>query len=206
MNIRKNNTRLIATFGGILLALLTGCEATTGLQLTQPFAPPAQRVLNLEARAAYLSETDGQRRVVAEYPLPGSFAGPRAFVLFLDMPRSSQSIPIAPGNGAARGFLVQEVGELAGKSALVGGSVMCLPVFMSENSHELRIDANCEDGTRLSGTITTRLDDARIRQFRTQFAGDIAALERPAIATDPEAADDAVIETQRRTRAKNSEE
>ncbi|MGE3180152.1 MAG: hypothetical protein AB7N71_00855 [Phycisphaerae bacterium] len=198
--------KLISTLALSMYFFITasGCAKSAAFRLEQPFAPPSQRVLHLDADATYLSESDGRRTIVAEFPLPGSFAGPRAFVLFIEAPRDDAALQIGTGASATRGFLIQEIGALAGKSALQSGTFTCRPVFLSENTHDVAIDAVCVDGTRIQGTLTTKLSAARIQQFRTQFAGDIAALDAPPteIRTDS-AESEAVIETQQRAAATN---
>jgi len=68
---------------------------------------------------------------------------------------------------AAHGFLVQEVGELAGRSDLVAGTVTA--------KRRLELDVRCEDGTVIRGKAKTIDDPATIRAFAKEYAGDISA-------------------------------
>jgi hypothetical protein len=100
--------------------------------LLQPFAPPSQQHMKLKSRWAFITAGSERRSCLLELPLPnGDADDPRDFHLYLSLPNRKGTLPVALENdGAARGFFIQEVGHLSGKTKFVGGTVRHRHVFL----------------------------------------------------------------------------
>lgn len=167
-----------------MLIMLTGCAAPSSVVLHQPFAPRAQQTLELAAARAYYSCTCGQQTVAMTFPLPGARDGPRAFVLYLLAPDAGGALPVDPTSAdGVRGFLIQEVGALAGRSDVQQGSVTVGRDWLSQSRRTIRIDLQCEDGTVITGTAQVQANPNEIRALESEFAGDVTVLAQPETAS-----------------------
>jgi hypothetical protein len=180
----------------VVAALAFGCAPRARVELRQPTAPPAQRCLNLASASSCYSTESGPRRCLLGFPLPGSADGPHDFLLFLTTPDRDGWMPIdSQDPNAARGFLLQVVGELAGKSCLASGTVRYQRVPLQSKFRKLTIDARCADGTVIRGNAYVRADVHAVRDFAWRYAADVGALDVALAASAPEdSPDDAVPE------------
>lgn len=152
----------------------TGCGPRAEVALHQPFAPPSQQRLKLAGDRAFFA-TEADRQVCAlTFALPGAADGPRAFVVYLCAPDARGRLPVAPFEpGACSGFLVQEVGSLAGRSDFLQGTVSCRNVWLAPNLRRLDLDVRCEDGVHITGRVVARRDPGRVQALEREFAGDV---------------------------------
>jgi len=162
------------------LVLLPGCASPGRVVLHQPFAPPAQQNLELAAAQAYYSCTCGEQALAMPFPLPGAQDGPRAFVLYLLAPDGAGTLSVDPASSnGVRGFLIQEVGALAGRSDVQAGSVTVTCDWFSRHRRRIKLDLRCEDGTVIAGQAQLRANPNEIRALETEFAGDVTVVARP---------------------------
>jgi hypothetical protein len=161
----------------LLLTTAAGCARRAELTLQQDFAPPSQRLLALESTQAFRS-SDGTRQAVSlSFPLPGARQGPRAFVVYFEGPDGNEAFSVDPGRADAhRGFLVQEVGALKGKSALAGGTVEFRSAPLRPNWREVRLDVRTQDGAALRGKALVETAAFEVRNIRRRYAADIRVL------------------------------
>src|SRR5437868_2885388 len=105
-----------ATTLGLFCAVLTlGCAPRAQVQLRQPHAPPTQQNIRLAGDWAYTALDGTRREFLLDFPLPQSKSGPRDFRLFLSLAANSNLQTIDPDDpSAARGFLIQAIGNLKG--------------------------------------------------------------------------------------------
>lgn len=116
------------------------------------------------------------RRCFVTFALPGSKSGPRAFVLYVAAPADADVSRVRPADAtAARGFLIQEVGDLAGRTDFVAGTIEWTRSWLTRKPR-MRLDVRCDDGTEIRGTLSVRPDDAALRTLTHEFAADIRAL------------------------------
>jgi hypothetical protein len=174
--------KISTTVAGALLAALaltaaTGCAPRSRLELVQPFAPPSQQCVELASDWAYQA-ADGQRQTwLLAYPLPGSETGLRAYALYLSAPDRTGTLRVdrqAPEG--MRGFLVQEVGHLAGRTDVVAGTVTCKRPMFGADRRKLQFDLECEDGTVIRGKATVRGTPSEIRAFEQAYELDVLGL------------------------------
>lgn len=159
---------------GFIALALGGCGTRSRVELLQPTAPPSQQHLKLSSDWSYESSAAGRQTWLLAYPLPGSRAGLRAFVIYLSAPNRSGTIPVNPDNpDAVHGFLVQEVGQLAGRTDLVGGAVRIRNPWLSKGKRRLDIDLHCEDGTTIRGRATAENAPGPIRAFEQEYELDV---------------------------------
>ncbi len=181
-----NATSLRCAVSSIAL-LLCGCGPQASIVLQQPFAPPAQRDLKLVSDQAFVTDSAGRSAAVATFGLPGARDGPRAFVLYLSLPPTGQTIPVAPfEESAAAGFLIQEVGALAGRSDFLTGTIQRRPVWFNPRLERLQLDVRCQDGTQISGQALLRRDARPVQSIEREFAADVRLL-RPTPADEERA-------------------
>jgi len=160
-----------------ILLLLCGCGPRASIVLDQPFAPPSQRTLKLASDQAFLADSADRQAAVAAFGLPGARDGPRAFVLYVALPPGSRDIAVAPfDEKAAGGFLIQEVGVLAGRSDFLAGTIRRRPVWFDRRLERLELDVRCEDGTHISGHAVVRRDARPVQSVEREFAGDVRLL------------------------------
>jgi len=159
------------------MGLCTGCAGHGGLVLEQSFAPPTQRELRLTPMGAGWAETDGTVRAMLTFPLPGSVAGPRAFVAYLVLPGSVGQFAVTPqAAGTAHGFMIQEVGQLAGRCDFVEGTCRLEPAGWRGSARRLELDVVGRDGALLRGTILLTQQPREVAAFEREFAADVASL------------------------------
>lgn len=167
-----------AVFFGALLFWQTGCASSAvTLSIQQDHAPPSQRNMTLKSDWAFTARQDDRRLCLADCSLPGSVDGPRDFRVFVILPGNVEAAEVGRGAGAARGFFLQKVGRLRGKTEFSSGRVKLSTTRLSRNQHEIALDVECKDGTKISGTARLRLSDDELRLFLMQHAGDVAALD-----------------------------
>jgi hypothetical protein len=173
---RRNPHRVIG-LGLLLLTLsLPGCARKNEVVLHQPLAPPSQQTLKLAGDWAFHAG-DGQRDAYAlAFPLPGSIGGPRAFVIYISVPDRGnlQVDPLAPDG--VKGFFVQELGALSGRSDFVSGSLRSRPVLFAPRFRRLDLNIRCDDGTEITGQAVVEEVPRQVWAFEREFAADIASL------------------------------
>jgi hypothetical protein len=159
---------------------LFGCAPRAEVRLLQPNAPPAQRNLSLVSDWAFYLDEGGRRLILLAFPLPGTRDGPRDFLVFLSAPQGEGEFAVAPDDpAAARGFLIQVVGQLKGKTLFESGPVRIRHRFLERARRELSLEVRCTDGTQLSGRALITPDPRELRAFQRRFAGDIQRLNPP---------------------------
>lgn len=167
-------------FFSVLLLLLAGCGPRVELVLRQPFAPPAQQTLRLASDRGYHAVAGDRQTCVFTFPLPGAMDGPRAFAIYLTAPAKPGVLPVAPESAdGVRGFLIQELGALAGRSDFVGGTLRCRSVFLAPRLLRLDIDLRTNDGAEIVGHATIEEASRAVLAFEREFAGDVAQFAPP---------------------------
>ena len=167
-------------FFSVLPLLFAGCAPNVELVLRQPFAPPAQQNLRLTSDRGYHAVADDRRACVFTFPLPGAVDGPRAFVMYLSAPKELGVLPVAPeGPRGVRGFLIQELGALAGRSDLVGGTVRYRKVFLAPRLLRLDLHVRTDDGAEIVGRAMVEEAPRAILVFEREFAADVARVTPP---------------------------
>ncbi|MFN0136578.1 MAG: hypothetical protein ACKVS9_10740 [Phycisphaerae bacterium] len=162
-----------------LVALsIVGCGSEAKLVLIQPHAPQAQQQLRLASDWAFAAGTGaGTQQVLLDFPLPQSVSGPRDFRVFLALPEREGVLPIDPAQPeAGRGFLIQEVGQLRGKTVFSSGTVELTRPLLGGDAWLLKLDVRCEDGTKVAGKATVRPENQELSAFRQAYAADIQLL------------------------------
>jgi hypothetical protein len=170
------------SFAAILVGLfvLPGCGPSTELTLHQPFAPPAQQNLKLTCERAYHATTAEMQTSMLAFPLPGAVDGPRTFVLYISAPNRAGQIHVAPHDPqGARGFLIQELGALAGRSDFSVGTLRYHKVLFAPRLRRLELDIRTEDGAEITGRATLEEFPRAVETFEREFAADIASLPNP---------------------------
>jgi hypothetical protein len=166
---------------------LAGCARQAEFTLRQPFAPPAQQNLHLTGQWAYTSARATGQSTALSFALPGAVDGPRAFVVYIATPRATGDFPVAvTAPQAARGFLIQELGTLAGRSDLVSGTARLHDVLGAPRVKKLDLDVHTADGAALHGTAWVEELPREMNVFEREFSADIAQL----MSTAPELASD----------------
>lgn len=161
----------------VLAILSAGCGPQAKLVLIQPNAPQAQQVLRLTSDWAFSDTADGRQQLLLDFPLPQSVAGPRDFRVFLAVPERAGVTTIDLEHlDAARGFLIQEVGRLRGKTVFSGGTVELKAPSLGSSEWTVIVDVHCEDGTRVVGKAKLRPEKQELNTFRTAHAADIQLL------------------------------
>jgi hypothetical protein len=188
-DFRRNLIRACRLPLASLLAA-AGCASNAELTVRQPFAPPSQQVLKLTGERAYYATSDHQQTSVLTFPLPGAVAGPRAFVLYLTGPNRSGTVGVAPDDPqSARGFLIQELGKLAGRSDFASGTLSYRDVPFRHRLRHLKVDLRTEDGAVITGAATLEESPKAVESIEREFAGDVASLQRLPTAEPAEAPD-----------------
>jgi hypothetical protein len=162
----------------VLGSALLGCSRRAEVTLRQPFAPPSQQELKLESRWAFTAVSDGRRVCLLDFPLPDTEDGPRDFHIYLTLPDVDDEQTVAADDAdGPRGFLIQEVGRLRGKTEFAAGTVRCRRVFLQSRTRRLDLDVRCSDGASITGKAIIRIDGRELRHFEREFAADIKSLE-----------------------------
>jgi hypothetical protein len=168
-----------------VFAPLIGCGSRADITLRQPTAPRSQRTLNLVADRAVRIASDGRQRCFLTFPLPGADAGPRAFVLYFCGPDQLGDLRVDHEDPAAvHGFLIQEVGALAGRTNFETGVIRCDRPWYGRSRRKLEFDVRCEDGTLIRGAVSVEVSPREVRSFEQKFAGDVALVQSPEARSD----------------------
>lgn len=185
--VRRNIGRI-----GVLAALLllAGCSRQAELTLQQPSAPAYIRSVALRSDWAFYRPGDSSMAVLLSFPLPGTADGPRDFHLYLETPDREGEAVVGPDADSVRGFLIQEVGALKGKTALAAGRLRINRPWSNPELREIELDLRCDDETLILGTACARPSPAEIATFERTRTADIAALrsDREPVASDAETA------------------
>jgi hypothetical protein len=144
--------------------------------LQQPAAPAYLRRVELASDWAFYRPGASPMAVLLSFPLPGTSDGPRDFHVFLALPDREGEIRVGSDPDGVRGFLIQEVGLLRGKSRITGGRVLVNRPWNDPDVRELELDLRCEDDTLILGTASARPSASEIATFERKRAADIAAL------------------------------
>lgn len=192
---RRSRSAAVSIAISTLLLVAGGCAQRTTATLHQPFASSGQRELRLGDPQAYVRTESEQRVVVASFSRPGSTDGSRDFVLYFVTPaREGVLLADATPESKVRGFLIQMVGELRGKTGIVGGRLMVRAApWPRRDRYDLSLSLLCEDGASIVGRIHARESSAETRRFERRFAGDVAELTGWSLSED--GMEDAVFET-----------
>lgn len=166
--------RGVGWLSAVGLVLAAGCGPRAEIVLHQPFAPPSQQHLQLAGDRAYFATEGDQQVWAATFSLPGAADGPRAFVLYACGPDAVGRLPVVPLEPTAvSGFVIQEVGALAGRSDFLRGTVTSRGIWLAPSLRRVDFDVWCEDGMHLTGRAVARRDPARVRTLEREFAGDV---------------------------------
>ena len=173
----------------LTLALLAsgalGCSRRAQVVLHQPFAPPSQQEIELESRWAFSAAAHGHRRCLLELPLPQNEDGPRDFRLYLTFADVSGVRSVAPDKpDGARGFLIQEVGRLSGRTEFTKGTIRFRRVLLQSRLRRLDLNLRCADGATITGKAYVETDDRELRRFEREFAADVNALHPDEVPPD----------------------
>jgi len=160
-----------------LVPMGAGCGGKADIVLHQPFAPPTQQDMRLVSDRAFCRRGPAEETCALTFGLPGHKGGVRAFVLYVTGPSDLKPPRVASDEqGAVRGFLIQEVGNLAGRTDFVAGEVRCRKLFLRKRLWQLDFDVRCEDGTRITGRARVGEDPRAVRAIERAFAADISSL------------------------------
>ena len=119
------------------------------------------------------------------FPLPGANEGPRDFLLYISAPADNGDFSIDSKDArAVRGFLIQEVGELKGKTIISSGQIQVRRVWLEPHLHRLDLRLRCEDDTTIQGRAIVRDNREELRNFKHRHAADILLLEPAAQSTE----------------------
>lgn len=178
MNLSRYPTFFAISMCALLFCHL-GCTTNSAtVTVQQEHAPPSQKKMTLKSDWAFTARQDDRRLCLADFTLPGAVDGPRDFRVFVILPGSADSAEIGHGESAARGFFLQKVGRLRGKTEFTSGSVQLSTSRLNPRQRQLRlVDVQCADGTRLDGIAGLRESEDELRVFLLQHAGDVAALD-----------------------------
>ncbi len=176
--IKRGRGRSIVALA--FLTLLTGCARKAEFTLRQPFAPPAQRNLKLLSDSSFYAVADDRATYAFSFPLPGSEAGPRAFVVYLSAPTRPPKVAADPADPlGVRGFLIQEVGALAGRCDFVRGTLEARTVPLAPRFRRLRLRLQTEDGAELAGQAVVEGLPRAVQTLEREFPADVASLLPP---------------------------
>ncbi len=171
--IRPGTTAVILT----LLASAGGCALRSEVVLKQPFAPSSQQELKLTSRWTFCASDAGRRNCLLAFPLPAAQDGPRDFLLYVSAPAGEGQFHVDPESSAgARGFFIQAVGDLKGKTTFTGGTIEVSGVWLRPGWRRLDLALRCDDGTEINGRAFLQEMPAEVQAFERRYAGDIALL------------------------------
>lgn len=172
----------------LLFCSVAGCRRGGEITLHQPSAPPSQRELELAGSSTFCATHAGRRSYLLAFPLPGAEDGPRDFLMYLSTPDARGRWRVDPDSPeAVRGFMIQGVGRLAGKTCFTGGTVRCRKVWFAPRLCRLDFDVRCDDRTRITGTAYVESAAQEVHIFEQRYAADLALLSSP---TSPPSAPD----------------
>jgi hypothetical protein len=167
----------LAVLAGVGLMCVSGCADRAEVYLHQDFAPSSQQHVHLSGDWAYRAGATGRERCLLAFPLPGSTAGPRDFVIYMTLPDRLGKLAVDPADpDAVRGFLVQCVGALAGRTGFSSGVVKVKRPWWARTRRTLDVDIRCEDGTVIQGKATLRIAPGELASFEQSYAADIELL------------------------------
>ena len=133
----------------------------------------------------FSSVSADRRHCLLAFPLPGASAGPRDFLLYISTPADKGDFSVDREDArGVRGFLIQEVGELKGKTTIVSGQIRARSVWLKPHLHRLDLRLSCEDGTTIRGRAIVRDNREELRNFKHRHAADILLLEPAAQSTE----------------------
>jgi hypothetical protein len=178
MSWRRAARPLCQVLAGVIgLGLLAGCTPSAEFVLHQPFAPPSQQVLKLTTERAYHAGTRDTQNCVLAFPLPGAVEGPRAFVMYIAAPNRTGTIAVSPHDPqGARGFLIQELGALAGRSDFAAGTVRYRRVPLAPRMRQLDVDIRTQDGAEIRGRAYLEDSVPAVESFEREFSADVGSL------------------------------
>lgn len=177
------NTAVIVLAG--LLQALFGCAPKAEVVLHQPFAPPSQQELKLASNWAFEAAAGGRRIWLLAFPLPSSPDGPRDFHLYLSTPDVDRGflgqdfVVDQSSSSGVRGFFIQEVGQLRGKTQVAAGQVRVSRSWLDWHRRLLEVNLACNDGTKIIGRALADPLASEIAAFERRYSGDVAALAPP---------------------------
>jgi hypothetical protein len=172
----RRGGRLLFSLLSILIPL-AGCGPRVEVTLQQPAAPPSQRDLTLAAAKGYRAASAGRQRCVLAFPLPGADKGPQAFTIYLCAPDELGNLHVERDNPAAvQGFLIQEVGALAGRTDFAAGVVRCRKAWYAPKRRQLEFDVRCTDGTVITGRAWVEVNPRVLQAFEREHSGDVVRL------------------------------
>lgn len=147
------------------------------MTLHQPFAPNSQRDMTLVSDRAYGGRDEGRGVCLLEFPRPGTRTS-RDFLLYVDLPaaQGEWEFDSADPDGA-RGFLIQEVGDLRGKTMLKSGRMRLRNVWWSSTRRRIDLRATSEDGATIDLAGVVREAPSQMSGFKRRYAADIALLD-----------------------------
>lgn len=146
--------------------------------LHQPFAPPSQQELRLKSRWAFGGAGPERYRCLLDFPRPWEADGPRDFHIYVTVPDVEGEWVVSPDNpDGAHGFLIQEVGQLRGKTEFTAGMVGCRRVFLQPRLRRLDLSVQCADETSIVGKAYVEIGERKLRKFEREFAADVRGLQ-----------------------------
>jgi len=167
--------------------LVGGCAAQAVVEVYQPHADEAERLVRLTTFSAYFDTAPPVERVLLAFPLPGSWAGRTEYYLYLRLLEHKGTCRVGQVVGSQRvcGFFVQKSGRLAGLTELVEGQIVTKGVaFDGGRKRQGQLDVTCTDGTRITGRFLAELAPWQLRDFEQQrHAADVQALLQAARTT-----------------------
>lgn len=197
----RGSSTLLPLTGLLACWAPTGCAPRAELRLLQPNAPPAQRDLSLASDWAYYLDEGGRRFILLAFPLPGARDGPRDFLVYLSTPEGEGEFAVHTDDPAvARGFLIQVVGQLKGKTLFESGPVHVRHRPFDRARRELTLELRCADGTQLTGRAMIEPEPRELRAFQHRFAGDVQRLASPETQPGTTQPHDPPVETSERAK------
>lgn len=176
----------------LLPVALTGCRRAAKIDLHQSFAPPSQREMTLKSPWSFAAAGPERQRYLLAFPRPGAEKGVRDFLVYIDAPDERGRLAVDPqAADGARGFLIQTVGRLKGKTAFASGTVRVREVWFSPHLLRIDLDVRCADETYITGTAYVERIPHEVQAFERRYAADIGRLAttQPALTEERETAD-----------------
>lgn len=175
----------LVVIAAALAALCIGCGPTVELSVRQPFAPGSQQHLRLASDWGFTRSLGGLRTCLLAFPLPGSQAGPRDFLVYVVFPdRPGRHIVRPYDPEAARGFMVQAVGAYAGKTEFAQGVIEIEQRWLDRDTYALHVDLLCADESTIVGRAELVENAQEVGQFEHNYAADVAALRMSTAPSD----------------------
>jgi len=173
---------------------LSGCVPSARVTLDQPFAPSSQRHLELRGGPASAADNVGRCSYLLGFRRPGQSDGPFDFLIYISAPAGTGAFEVDSDRPeGVRGFLIQEVGLLRGKTPFSGGRICVRPLWLLPGRQELELSLQCADGTVVTGRAIAERSAGPVRLFERKKAADVMLLT-----SSPEPAGDSAEPTPRR--------